>query len=309
MVAAELDRQVALFLARAVPADAQPASRSGVVDAIGSLGERDVRATAAVSAQMLRRPAAAIQALSGEGGSVAEQLEELRRLAEAAGDDHAVSPGRPQRRLMGLLQAADPLDDFLARWDRIDARTDAVVAELQESEQALRSDSAAMAQEQLALGTQVEALRRHAYMTAKIEEGLPAGTSPDVMYAVRQRRQDILTQLVIAMQGQAALAVVRENNHEFVRAIGAATNTTLAAVRTSRMVRQARVFERSLASGLREVGAITADPSELARLREAWARVDGTLAQVEAFRAQALESLTQTAGAIANEPGRSTSRG
>lgn len=269
-----------------------------MVDAIGSLGERDVRATAAVSANMLGRPAAAVRALSGAEGSVAGQLEELRRLAEAAADDGAVSPGPPRRRLMGLLPASDPLDGFVSRWERIDARTDVVLAALHESEQALRSESAAMAQEQLVLGTQVEALRRHAYMTAKIEAGLAAGTSTDVVYAVRQRRQEILTQLVIAMQGQAALAVVRENNQELVRAIGAATTTTVSAVRISRMVRQARAVEQTLANGLREADATPADPSELDRLRAAWARVDATLAQVAVFRAQALESLTVTAGAI-----------
>lgn len=116
----------------------------------------------------------------------------------------------------------------------------AVVAALRESEEVLRANSAAIAQEQLALGTQVEALQRHAYMTAKIEEGLAAGTSTDVLYAVRRRRQEILTQLVIAIQGQAALAVVRENTDELVRAIGVTTSTAASAVRTSRMVRQAR---------------------------------------------------------------------
>jgi len=218
-VAAELDREASAFLARAATAAADVATRSGVVDAIGSLGERDLRATAAVGANMLGRSEAAISALSGEDGTVAGQLEELRRLAEAAGDDGGLSRGR---------------------WDRIEARMNAVVAALRESEEVLRANSAAIAQEQLALGTQVEALQRHAYMTAKIEEGLAAGTSTDVLYAVRRRRQEILTQLVIAIQGQAALAVVRENTDELVRAIGVTTSTAASAVRTSRMVRQAR---------------------------------------------------------------------
>ena len=41
----------------------------------------------------------------------------------------------------------------------------------------------------------------------------------DVLFPVRHRRQEILTQLAVAVQGYAALRVVEINNRELVRAV------------------------------------------------------------------------------------------
>ena len=56
---------------------------------------------------------------------------------------------------------------------------------------------------------------------------------------MRQRRQDIQTQLAVTVQGYMALDLIRRNNLELIRGVDRAQTTTIAALRTAVIVSQA----------------------------------------------------------------------
>ena len=61
----------------------------------------------------------------------------------------------------------------------------------------------------------------------------------DALFPVRQRRQDIMTQMAVSVQGYMALDLVRRNNLELIRGVDRAQTTTVAALRTAVIVSQA----------------------------------------------------------------------
>src|SRR5258707_1513304 len=90
-------------------------------------------------------------------------------------------------------------------------------------------------------------------MAAKLDEALDARVrtldvadaekaktvQEDVLFYVRQKRQDVLTQLAVNMQGYLALDLVRKNNIELIKGVDRATTTTISALRTAVIVAQA----------------------------------------------------------------------
>jgi uncharacterized protein YaaN involved in tellurite resistance len=297
-VAADIDRQVEAFLEQVRRGHDSPAEHTRAIDAISSLGSRDVGAAAAMAGQILGRPAQAIEALAGGRGSVGGDLDELHSLANDLAEvwRAAVSP---RRRLLGMLPPADPLEEFLDGWERVTERVKEVLSRLREAQQALRADSAAIAQERRGLATQVAALQRHEHMAGRIDAELSATADAstsvtDLVHAARQRRRDLLTQLAVTMQGEAALGIVEANNRELVNAIETAVTVTATALRNSAAVRQALLTQRAVRDSLadaRRTAAAGGPALQAEALKLAWAGVEAALDEVDAFRTQASREL------------------
>jgi Uncharacterized protein involved in tellurite resistance len=188
----------------------------------------------------------------------------------------------------------------------------------------------------------METLRQYAYMARTLDETLErridalATSDPvrartlreDVLFPVRHRLQDILTQLAVAAQGYAALRVVQQNNQEVVRAIQTATTTTTAAMRTAVMVAQALTDQRLVLDQLKAVNEVTSSMIEstsvllrtqtadveaqttgtgvdLAALQRAWDNVFATLDQIDAYKSTALETMKVTVRELTGQVERS----
>src|SRR3546814_70180 len=59
------------------------------------------------------------------------------------------------------------------------------------------------------------------------------------LFYVRQRSQDLLTQMAVTVQGYLALDLVKKNNVELVKGVDRASTTTVSALRTAVTVAQA----------------------------------------------------------------------
>ena len=177
----------------------------------------------------------------------------------------------------------------------------------------------------------METLRQYTYMAEKLDLGLEAQINhlaigdperarvlqEDILYPVRRRRQEILTQLAVAVQGYAALRVVEVNNRELIRAVRTATTTTVAALRTAVMVAQALTNQKlvseqvkavnettsamieSTSSVLREQTATVegqaASPGiDMGSLQRAWDNVFAALDQIDTYKLRALEAMKIT---------------
>ncbi|MFX9077378.1 toxic anion resistance protein, partial [Acinetobacter baumannii] len=57
----------------------------------------------------------------------------------------------------------------------------------------------------------------------------------DVLFYVRQKTTDLLTQMAVNIQGYLALDLIRKTNLELVKGVQRATTTTISALRTAVM--------------------------------------------------------------------------
>src|SRR5206468_522034 len=94
----------------------------------------------------------------------------------------------------------------------------------------------------------------------------------DALFPVRQRRQDLMTQLTVAVQGYLALDLVRRNNVELIKGVDRAQTTTVAALRTAVIVSQALNRQKLV---LDQITALNATTSDLIESTSQQLRVQG----------------------------------
>ncbi|MEO9140053.1 MAG: toxic anion resistance protein, partial [Jatrophihabitans sp.] len=143
----------------------------------------------------------------------------------------------------------------------------------------------------------------------------------DVLFTVRQRRQDIMTQMAVSVQGYMALDLVRKNNLELIKGVDRAQTTTISALRTAVIVSQALARQKlvldqisalntttsnlieSTSQQLRVQGAAinqqaASSTIDVQKLQAAFDNVFQTMDAIDTFRTQAVDSMAQTVTAL-----------
>src|SRR6187399_2758800 len=82
----------------------------------------------------------------------------------------------------------------------------------------------------------------------------------DVLFYVRQKHQDLLTQLAVSIQNYLAMDIVIKNNLELVKGVDRATTTTVSALRTAVIVAQALANQKLV---LDQITALTTTTSRM----------------------------------------------
>src|SRR5207302_6048719 len=78
-----------------------------------------------------------------------------------------------------------------------------------------------------------EALTRKIAALESKESEKARALKEDALFYVRQKRQDLLTQLAVVVQSYLSLDLIRKNNLELVKGVERATTTTVSALRTA----------------------------------------------------------------------------
>lgn len=312
------------------------------VDDINGLGDREIRATSEMSNRLLDRPVRAVSGILEGKSPVGRRLIELRHTVEDLNPaKYELTVSKP-RRVLGVIPLGDRIRNYFDKYSKAQGHIEGIVDALSDSRTELERDNAAIEQEERGLWAEMEMLRQYAFMARRLDDALEARIATlerddpararvlreDVLFPVRQRRQEILTQLAVAAQGFAALRVVEQNNHEVVRAIRTATTTTVAALRTAVMVAQALTSQRLVVEQLKAVNDVTSGMIEstssllreqsaevearatspgvdLGALQRAWDNVFAALDQIDSYKLNALEAMKVTVSELSREVERS----
>ena len=84
----------------------------------------------------------------------------------------------------------------------------------------------------------------------------------DVLFYVRQKHQDLLTQLAVSIQGYLAIDLIRKNNIELIKGVDRATTTTISALRTAVIVAQALANQRLVLNQITALNTTTSNMIE-----------------------------------------------
>jgi len=79
------------------------------------------------------------------------------------------------------------------------------------------------------------------------------------LFYVRQRHQDLLTQMAVTVQGYLALDLVKKNNVELVKGVDRASTTTVSALRTAVTVAQAMANQKLVLEQITQLNTTTAN--------------------------------------------------
>ena len=335
---ANLDAMVASYLDSVSSLDTHSQAFSDKVKDIAKLGDDDIRASAAVSNRLLDKPLAAMQ--NGgltEASTVSQSLLALRRQVEdldPATQGDLLSP----RKLLGLIPFGDRLRDYFDKYRSSQHQLDAIITALYHGQDELQRDNAAIEQEKVNLWSVMGRLRQYAYLAKQLDDALTAKiasievTDPDrarvlkedLLFYVRQKQQDLLTQLAVSIQGYLALDVIRRNNLELIKGVQRATTTTVSALRTAVIVAQALADQKLVLDQITALNTTTSNliestskllrqqstdineqaassTVELDKLQAAFQNIYATMDEIDTFKVAALDSMQKTVTALSQE--------
>ncbi|WDO06481.1 toxic anion resistance protein [Streptomyces murinus] len=334
-VRTEMARKASAFVGELARLDARSPEFTGKVGEITALGAGEMRTAAAQSNRMLER---AVRSLPDQGqdaqGRVAGSLVELRRVVEDL-DPRDLPAGRG-RRFLSRLPGGNRLRDHLAKYASAQGTLNRIVGGLRGGQDELRRDNAALGTERVRLWETMGRLQEYVVLTealdTAVEEHIARTADPqeadalraDVLFPVRQKHQDLLTQLAVCAQGYLAMDVVRRNNDELIKGVDRAATTTVSALRISVMLAaalddQKKVIEQvnalrgtteelirgnaeMLATQSGEIQRIAADPAVgVETLRSAFQQIYRTLDTIDGYKVRATEVMATTVRSLTDE--------
>ncbi len=323
-----------------------PAFQEKVTD-ITKMGEREIVASARVSNRMLERPAAALSSARGGKGAdaqsrVAGTLLELRQTVTEL--DPAKADLKGVRKLLGMIPFGNKLSRYFEKYQSAQKQLDAIIKALDSGQDELRKDNAAIEQEKANLWAAMGKLTEYATLAKALDGAVSAKidtlkvTDPttanvvtsDALFPIRQRQQDLLTQLAVSVQGYLALDLVRKNNIELIKGVDRAQTTTVAALRTAVIVAQALANQKLVLDQINALNATTnqmiLSTSEMLRqqsgqiqeqaasssvsvetLQKAFDNVFATMDAIDTYKLKAVDSMASTVTALETQVTRSKS--
>jgi uncharacterized protein YaaN involved in tellurite resistance len=336
---ARLDAAVSAYLDALLAADPRSEGFKKKVDGIHALGNEEIKQSASVSNRMLDRPVGALARTRDKSSTVSSALLQLRRTVED------LDPSRrgllDRRRIFGVLPLGNRLRDYFGKYESAQGHLNAIVQALYRGQDELLKDNAAIEQEKLNLWAVMDRLKQYLYLARTLDAALDArirelqATDPeraktlreDCLFYVRQKTQDLATQLAVSAQGYLALELVRKNNLELAKGVDRATTTTVSALRTAVMTAQGLVNQKLVLDQIGALNNTTAEMIEgtsamlrqqsasvheqaatatvsIEKLQAAFANIYATIDTIDASKLQALENMRQTIDALSREVAR-----
>jgi uncharacterized protein YaaN involved in tellurite resistance len=305
--------------------------------AVYALGSQDIKDAASVSNRLLDKPTRAMsEGIFDSKSNVSSSLVELRRTVEDL--DPARQGAFGKKRLLGMIPFGDRLRDYFAKYQSSQSHLNAIINALLSGQDELQKDNASIEQEKANLWQTMERLRQYAFLAQQLDTALESKIAEiepsdpdkakvlreDGLFYVRQKVQDLLTQLAVSAQGYMALDMIRKNNLELVKGVDRATTTTVSALRTAVIVAQALADQKLVLDQITALNTTTSNLIEstskllreqsgkvheqaasstvdLESLRKAFANIYATLDEMDTYKLRALDTMKQTVEALSGE--------
>lgn len=314
------------------------------VASITTMGQREIAESSNVSNRMLDRPAAALNGTQGRGpgaqAKVAGSLAELRNTITEL--DPGQSDLQGVRKVFRFIPGGNKLKAYFDRYQSAQSQLDAIIKALASGQDELRKDNAAIEGERANMWALMGKLSEYAVLAGALDQAVEgkvgelnaagraqdaATLSSDALFPIRQRRQDILTQMAVAVQGYLALDLVKKNNVELIKGVDRAQTTTVAALRTAVIVAQALANQRLVLDQINALNTTTSAMIEstsvmlqqqgaqiqeqaasstvsIEHLQRAFDNVFATMDAIDTYRGQAVHSMAQTVQALEGQVAR-----
>jgi len=305
---------------------------------VQTLGQAELVRASVGSSSILERKSSSVAGSKARGGDattrVAGTLAELRNTME----DLAPTPENLTgvQKILGFIPGGKKIRRYFQRYETAQTQLDAIVKSLLAGQDELMKDNAALNQEKQSLWDTMGQLKQYIELaktmdeeiTAEIAKQRAAGNMQaaqtlegDLLFAVRQRQQDLLTQLGVSIQGYMAMELIRKNNVELIKGVDRARTTTLYALKTAVVVAQALDNQRLVLEQIDALNTTTNNMIEntsvllrqqtgrvheqavnsgvsVETLTKAFDNIFATLDEIETFKANANQSMAVTIDAL-----------
>ena len=329
----KLDEKVDAYVNALVAEDANSPEFGKRVDQLTNMGRKEIAAASAMSNRFLDRPIRAMDKDEGVGANLAE----LRRTVEDL-DPSKRGKLTTGRKLLGIIPFGNKMNDYFRSYQSAQTHIQQVLDKLSNGKDELVMDNAAIDVERAklweAMGNLEQMIHISKSLDAKLVEKAEELDATDpakakairetALFYVRQRTQDLLTQMAVSVQGYLALDLVKKNNVELVKGVDRASTTTVGALRTAVTVSEAMTNQRLVLGQITALNETTANIIDstgkmlreqtgkiheqaasstipLETLQRAFQNIYDTMDEVDQFKLRALDSMKQTVDVLSDE--------
>jgi uncharacterized protein YaaN involved in tellurite resistance len=333
----KLEAKVQKFIDDLVAQDVNSPEFGRCVDQITHMGRREIAEASGQSNRFLERPVRAMDETSGVGTDLAQ----LRRTVEDLDPSKRGNLLAP-RKLFGIIPFGNRLRGYFDSYKSAQSHISAILARLQGGKDELLMDNAAIDVERQNLWQALGRLEQMIYMSkaldtqlearaAELEASDPAKAKAireNPLFYVRQRTQDLLTQMAVSVQGYLALDLVKKNNVELIKGVDRASTTTVGALRTAVTVAQALTNQKLVLDQITALNTTTANMIDatgemlrdntarvheqavsatipLETLSRAFQNIYDTMDSIDTFKLKALDNMKQTVATLESEVSKS----
>ena len=303
------------------------------------MGDEDIRRAAESSNRLLKSPVKALQeGCLSEGGKVGKTLLELRRTVE----DLDPSQATGVKKVLGMIPFGDKITDYFRKYQSAQSHLDGILQSLRQGQDELHRDNVALNLEKQNLWDSMGRLNQYVYIAERLDAKMAAqiatleaadpdkatALKQDVLFYVRQKHQDLLTQLAVSIQNYLAIDITIKNNIELIKGVDRASTTTVSALRTAVIVAQALGNQKLVLDQITALNTTTSgliqSTSEMLRdnsvriqeqaasatigieqLQAAFANIYQTMDAIDTFKVQALDNMAATIGTLETEVAKS----
>ena len=329
----QLDTKADEFVAELALLDPNSPEFGKKVDQLTTMGRKEIAEAAGQSNRFLDRPVRAMNQETGVGADLAE----LRRTIED------LDPGKKgdlftPKKLFGIIPYGNKMRNYFDGYKSSQGHIASILSHLASGKDELLKDNAAIDVERqnlwAAMGRLEQMIHVAKALDAKLEDKSndveisdPAKAKAireTALFYIRQRTQDLLTQMAVTVQGYLALDLVKKNNVELVKGVDRASTTTVSALRTAVTVAQALVGQKLVLQQITALNTTTANIIDstgemlkhqtaqiheqaasstipMETLQRAFQNIYITMDQIDTFKAKALISMKTTVNTLSDE--------
>jgi len=332
-VKSKLEQKVDSFIDDLIAQDENSPEFGKKVDQITNMGRKEIAEAAGQSNRFLDRPIRSMDESSGIGSDLAE----LRRTVED------LDPGKrgnltTKKKIFGIIPFGNKMRNYFDGYKSAQGHIASILDRLRSGKDELLMDNAAIDVERknlwAAMGRLEQMIHVSKVMDQRLEDKAAELDSSDpakakairesALFYVRQRTQDLLTQMAVTVQGYLALDLVKRNNVELVKGVDRASTTTVGALRTGVTVAQALTNQKLVLDQISALNTTTAgvidSTSEMLKnqtgqiheqaasatipletLQRAFQNVYDTMDNIDTFKLKALENMKATVNSLSGE--------
>jgi len=329
----KLDEKVDAFIDDLVAQDANSPAFGQRVDQLTNMGRKEIAEAAGHSNRFLDRPVRAMDSDNKVGADLAE----LRRTVEDLDPGKRGSLTAPKK-LFGIIPFGNKMRDYFDSYKSSQTHINSILGSLASGKDVLIKDNAAIDVERQNMWQTMGKLEQMIHISKTMDARLESkaleldSTDPtkakaireSALFYIRQRTQDLLTQMAVTVQGYLALDLVKKNNVELVKGVDRASTTTVAALRTAVTMAQALVGQRLVLEQITALNSTTANmidrtgellQSQAAQIHEqaasstipietlqrAFQNIYDTMDNIDTFKLKALENMKTTVTVLSSE--------
>src|ERR671917_15714 len=326
-----LDEKVDGFLNTLMTAQTRSPEFAQQAANVRSMGDADIRRAAESSNRLLQAPVRAIKEGGlASGSKVGNTLLELRRTVE----DLDPSQATGVRKFLGVIPFGDKIVDYFRRYESAQGHLNGILHSLRNGQDELTKDNVALNMEKQNLWATMGRLNSYIYVAERLDAKLAAqigqleltdperakALSQDVLFYVRQKHQDLLTQLAVSIQSYLAIDIIIKNNIELIKGVDRASTTTISALRTAVIVAQALGNQKLVLDLNTTTSDLIQRTSEMLRdnsaaiqqqaasatiglpqLQAAFANIYATMDSIDTFKLKALDTMAATISTLEGE--------